>query len=69
MLGKKTVDSALAAFKKVVADLEKVGREQDELVEDLTIDIQEAESRRSAAEAESKRAKTVIGKIENLIAL
>lgn len=64
---KKTVDGVLAAFAQTIVDLETVQREQHANAEAAEQARIEAEARRDAHEAESRRARAVADQIKNLI--
>lgn len=67
-LPKKTVDSVLAAFNKMIADLETVADEQDREAARQRQVVADAQAAAAAAEAEAQRASAAITKIKALVA-
>lgn len=68
LVPKKTVDSALSAMNKAVADLEKVREAEREKARKQELKANKAMQARIDAEAEAERAANVASKLRALVA-
>lgn len=63
----KTVDSVISTSKKTLQELDNVRIQQDDIIEDEQSIIAAAESRKQAAETESKRASKLVQNFSKLL--